>query len=274
MIISNKRRRFSLGSISCLISHYSPFYPMVKTHLKFVSSSVIASTVLKLWDSNLQQILMSTAELQMECTLKTSKKSTSARISWLKVKLNYGWELFNSKWDKLYMRFFVTLRVLLIFGMTKKKISLVKNGLKITALRLLCLLLRSFGQKTLTGPLRNFHQELNQLWKSAMNWSKLVLQNWLTKSLVLLKFSNVWKSSTSSQSTCILEMWSKTSSIWESARQNLSPGSHSLNLSGQLIKTTMCQPDNSAGSLGKLIIPNLSVSSKLLIGSDSTPMSM
>jgi hypothetical protein len=55
---------------------------------------------------------------------------------------------------------------------------------------------------------------------------------------------------------------------------NLFLGNLSLSLSGQLIKIMTFQVDNSVDSLGKQIIPNLSVSLKLLIGSDSTRMSM
>lgn len=55
---------------------------------------------------------------------------------------------------------------------------------------------------------------------------------------------------------------------------NLSLGNLSLSSNGQLIKTMMFQADNSADSHGKQTTLNSSVSSKLLIGSDSTPMNM
>lgn len=168
------------------------------------------------------------------------------------------------------MKCCVTQRVLPMCGTIRKKTSLVRNGLRTTMLKLLYWLLKSFGLKTLTEHSKNYHQELSRRWKSATNLLRLVLTDSLTRSLSLLKSSNVWKSSTSLLLMSTPEMWSRISWAWGSMRLNHSPGNLSWSSNGLLIKIMMCHQGNSADSLGRTTILSSNASLRLLIGLDST----
>ena len=71
---------------------------------------------------------------------------------------------------------------------------------------------------------------------------------------------------------CTVETWFRTLLLVESMRLNLSNGRDNLNLNGLQIKINKSHQDSSAGSPGKPVPPNTSVSSKSLTGLDSIPM--
>jgi len=165
-------------------------------------------------------------------------------------------------------------KVLLMFGMTNRRIILVRNGSKITARKLHCWQHNLSGPKMSTELLKSYLQVLSQLWRNAMNLSNLESQNSSTRLPNLWKYWNVWKLSTLSPLMCTLEMLFKTLSIKESMKLSHSLGSLNSNLNGHWTRTKMSLRGSFADSHGKPTLRNTNASSRSLTGSDSTHTSI
>ena len=148
------------------------------------------------------------------------------------------------------------LNLLLMIGMIKKKTTLVRSGSKIIVPRWPYSLHKSSGLKMSTVLSKNYLQALNQPWKNATSSSKQESIDSSLRSPNHLKSSNVWKSSTSSQSMSTPETSYKTSSAWGSTKLSPSLGYLSWNSNGLLIRTMMFLQDNSVDSLGNPAIKN------------------